>query len=96
MHKTENQSLHTECNDNGVRLASVAVEARMVVGGTLFPHRDIHKQTWVLPDGRTMNQIDHILVGAKFRNSLIDVRVMKGAECGSRPLHGTGQSQDEE
>ena len=76
-------SLHTECNDNGVRLATVVVETRMVVGGTLVPHRDIHKQTWVSQDGRTRNRIDHIPVGTKFRNSIIDVKVMRGAECGS-------------
>ena len=36
-------SLDTETNDNGARLATMAVGARMVMVGTLFLHRDIHK-----------------------------------------------------
>jgi hypothetical protein len=41
--------LHTECNDNGRRLVGFATSRGMMVGGTLFPHKDIHKATWKSP-----------------------------------------------
>ena len=35
------------------------------------------------PDGVTRNQIDHTLVRRKFRNSIVDTRVLKSADIGS-------------
>jgi len=53
--------LHDESNDSGTHLISDAVHQRMVTGGTLFPHRNIHKGTWQGPGDRTINQTDHIM-----------------------------------
>ena len=49
----------------------------------MFPHRRIHKATWVSPDHRTENQIDHICIERKFRRSMQDVRVQRGADAAS-------------
>ncbi|XP_064106949.1 craniofacial development protein 2-like [Macrobrachium nipponense] len=76
-------SLHENSNDNGIRLATLATEYNLVVGGTLFPHKEKHKGTWLSPDGNTTNQIDHILVKRKFRSALMDVRAYQGADCDS-------------
>ena len=46
-------------NNNGERLSDLCLESRLVIGGTLFMHRDIHKTTWRSPDQRTVSQIDH-------------------------------------
>ena len=39
-------------NDNGERLKAFRFMINLVIGGTLFPHRDIHKPTLNSPNGR--------------------------------------------
>ena len=39
--------------------------------------------TWVSPDHKTENQIDHVAVGRQWRRSLLDVRNKRGADIGS-------------
>ncbi|CAG2233590.1 unnamed protein product [Mytilus edulis] len=36
--------------------------------------------TWVSPNGKVKNQIDHILINKKWRSSLLDVKVKRGAD----------------
>ena len=74
-------SLHVNSNDNGLCLLTLAVRFGLVIGGTLFPHRNVHKSTWSSPDGSTSKQIDHVLVHRTFRSSLTDVRACRGADC---------------
>uniref|UniRef100_A0A0L8GCS1 Endonuclease/exonuclease/phosphatase domain-containing protein n=1 Tax=Octopus bimaculoides TaxID=37653 RepID=A0A0L8GCS1_OCTBM len=69
-------------NANGQLFANFCAN-ELVIGRTLFPHKDLHKATWILPDLKTQNQIDHICVSCKFRRSLLDVRVKRGANAAS-------------
>lgn len=39
--------------------------SNLVISGTLFQHKDIHKLTWVSPGGRDINQIDLITINGK-------------------------------
>ena len=55
----------------------------LVIGGTIFPHKDCHKVTWVSPDHKTENQIDHVAIGRKWRRSLLDETNKRGADIGS-------------
>ena len=70
-------------NENGELFTDFCTFNDLVIGGTLFPHKTIHKTTWVSPDGKTENQIDHITIGRKWRRSLHDVRVKRGADAAS-------------
>jgi hypothetical protein len=56
-----NESLHEISNDNGVEVVNFASKY-LRVKSTMFPHCNIHKFTCMSPDGRTHNQIDHILI----------------------------------
>ena len=75
------------CNENGERLLAFCSFNEMVIGGTIFPHKDIHKATWQSPDGRTENQIDHFCISKKLRRSIDDVRVLRGADVGSDHIY---------
>ena len=40
-------------NENGEMLAEFCAFYNMIIGGSVFPHRGIYKETWVAPDHRT-------------------------------------------
>ena len=70
-------------NENGEKLFDFCGMNDLVITGTMFPHREIHKQTWISPDRRTCNQIDHVLINRRFRTSMLDTRPIRSAESDS-------------
>ena len=71
-------------NDNGERFVNACAANNIVIGGSVFPHKRLHKATWVSPDQVTENQIDHIGINKMFcQRSLQDVRVKRGADVAS-------------
>ena len=42
-----------EITDNGERLVGIYEENNLIIGGTLFQHKTIHKLTWTSPDGQS-------------------------------------------
>jgi endonuclease/exonuclease/phosphatase family metal-dependent hydrolase len=71
--------LHKESNDNELRLIGLANALNMVIGSTAFPHKNIHLTTRRSLDGKTTNQIDHVLIDARHNSNMMDVRSYKGA-----------------
>ena len=72
---------HQDSNDNGVRTVNFATSKNLVVKSMMFPHTDIHKHTWTSPDGKTHNQINHILIDRRRQSSILDVHSFRGADC---------------
>jgi hypothetical protein len=74
-----------DCKENGKLLVETCGNHGLMIDGTLFPHKECHKVTWVSPDpkGRTQNQIDHICISKNCRKSLLDVCKKRGADVGS-------------
>ncbi|VDO79926.1 unnamed protein product [Schistosoma margrebowiei] len=70
-------------NENGERFANLCAFNKSVIGGTIFPHKRIHKATWISPDHTTENQIDHICSNEIFRRTMEDVRTRRGADVAS-------------
>jgi Reverse transcriptase (RNA-dependent DNA polymerase) len=76
-------SLHENSNDNGTRVVDFAASRNMVVSSTRFEHKNIHKATWASPDGRTKNQIDHVLIDGRHCSNVLDVRSCRGPNVDS-------------
>ena len=72
-----------EMNENGFLFAEFCQTQNLVLDGSIFLHKGIHKLTWTSPNGVTKNQIDNITIDRRFRRSLKDVKVRRGADVGS-------------
>jgi endonuclease/exonuclease/phosphatase family metal-dependent hydrolase len=69
---TGNESLHQDGNDNGVRIVNFAASKNQAVKIMMFPPQNVYKYTWTF-DGKTHNQIDHILIDRRWHSSILDV-----------------------
>lgn len=74
-------SLHETSNENGVRVVDFATNNNMIISSTCFDHKRIHKETWISPDGKTKNQIDHIIIDKRHASDVMDIRSYRGADC---------------
>ena len=70
-------------NNNGERLVNFCLNNNCAIGGTIFQHKDFHKLTCKSPDGKIVNQIDHLVINNKWRSSLKEVHTCKGAVAGN-------------
>ncbi|XP_063914067.1 craniofacial development protein 2-like [Zophobas morio] len=77
------ESKHQKTNQNGEKLIEFAEENKMVVKRTFFAQKEIYKGTWMSPDGKTVNQIDHILVERRDAQLITRLRSYRGAEANS-------------
>ena len=59
-----------EINENGERWAHFCQANELVIGGTLFPHKECHKRTWRSADGVIVNQIDHLAFSKRWRRQI--------------------------
>jgi hypothetical protein len=45
------------------------------------PTSEIHKYTWTLRDGKTDNQLHHILIDRRWPPNILDARLLRDADC---------------
>jgi len=76
-------SLHDVSNDNGTRLINLCLAKGFTLSSTYFPRKDMHKQTWIAPNGITKNQIDHVMIQNKHKGCIKSVRSYRGADAES-------------
>ena len=67
-------SLRENTNDNGYRIIQFATLNNMVIGSTMFQHRNIHKPKWTAPHRSFENQIDNMVIDARHMSDLLDVK----------------------
>ncbi|VDO65621.1 unnamed protein product [Schistosoma margrebowiei] len=68
-----------ETNENGDSFANLCEYNKMLIDGIIFPHRHIHKATWVSPH----QLIDHICITEKISRTIKDMRTRRGANLAS-------------
>jgi hypothetical protein len=78
---TGEDSLYEINNDNGVRVVNFAESKNRIFLSTRFPHCNVHKFSRTSPDGKTHDQIDHILIDRRRHPSILDVRSCAAADC---------------
>lgn len=52
------------------------------IENTFFKHKQIHKMTWISPDGVTQNELDYICTSTMWCSSLLGVHSRRGADVG--------------
>jgi len=76
-----NDSLLQDNNDNGVRIVNYATSKNLIVEIMMFLHRNINKYTWTSTDGKTHNQIEHVLKEKSWHSSILDAQSFRGNDC---------------
>ena len=56
-----------ERNENGEHLVYLCTTYDLVIMGSLFPDKEIHKLIWYSPKGKDRNQIDHFVICGTWR-----------------------------
>ena len=70
-------------NDNGRRLLGSCATNGLTIMNGCFEHKDIHKYTWESRGRGLRTIIDYFAVRKALRQTVADVKVIRGAEAGS-------------
>lgn len=68
-----NEGISTR-NENITPFVSFCATNNLVIGGSTFPHKDIHKATWAR--NKYFNQIDYKVIDRRFKKWLLNVKAM--------------------
>jgi hypothetical protein len=70
---TGQYTLHQNTRGNGELLCEFVGLNNMTIMSMQFQHKLIHKGTWISRDGRTVNQIDHVMINSNKKELIEDV-----------------------
>ena len=70
-------------NENGNRLIEMCRQNSLRILNGYFKHKEIHTYTWTQPTRNLRSVIDYLIMKQKSKIKVQDVRVFRGAECGS-------------
>ena len=72
-------------NENGQLLIELCGKHGLLIGGTVFLHRDCHKVACVSPDkdDQVENQTDHMCISRNWSKSFLDIHTKRDADIGS-------------
>jgi len=70
-------------NENGERLIELCEFNNLRITNGFYRHKDIHKYTWTQEKRKLKSIIDYIITNNNSKMSIKDVRVKRGAECGT-------------
>jgi hypothetical protein len=70
-------------NNNGERLIQICEHFSLKIMNGYYSHNDIHKYTWTHNTRQLRSIINYIILKQKTNIKTQDVKVMRGAECGS-------------
>ena len=77
------ESLDNETDNNRIKMIQFAKSKGFNARSTTFPHKGIHKEIGYSAEGRTANQIDHVLISTRFRSAITDIRALRKQDIGS-------------
>jgi len=66
--------LRNVSNENGEMVTNYAISNDMFLISTSFQNKKIHTRTWIFPDHKTIQQIDHVMVRKEKMELNNDVR----------------------
>ncbi|XP_039274981.1 uncharacterized protein LOC120349093 [Nilaparvata lugens] len=70
-------------NDNGMRWIELCEQYSLRILNGFFQHKDIHKYTWTQNTRNLKSIIDYVVIKQDSAITPYDVKVWRGAECGS-------------
>lgn len=80
-HKCKNRRKNVfRPDNNGRHFTNFAMSRDIIISSTYFQRNNIYKQTWVSPDVRTKNRIDHVTIDKLHRSWFKKVRSYQGAD----------------
>ena len=85
-------------NKNGQLLIELCGKNGLVIGGTVFPHKEGHKVTWISSDKDKQrgNQIEHICIKPELEKIIIRCPEQERGGYWVRPSHDHGNTQDQD
>ena len=70
-------------NERGQRLLDFCKERNLSAANTMFDQPKRRLYTWTSPNQKYRNQIDYILCMNRWSSSVMNVKTLPGADCGS-------------